>query len=425
MKRVMILLLAMLLAIPALGEEENGALYLLVQRNAAGEMQPVGSAVLYKDNATLLTGAPIAQAEGLYAQGTGGSIAVAAVKPAEDGMLLLTLETPSSAAPLTANPEGSPALALGHDAQGQACLSTLDYMTIMPYGSDYALIYTAQQAMLPGSVLLDENGDICGVTLAAYGEGINRYVAATDQALTGLQYDVSWLTGFTADYAQGLLTVDWSACDMTCGQEDCVISLFVQDVQNPYFTYYTVKEGTQAELLLTPGRSYRLWVQHAHGEAQPNMVFPENRSVLAELPQPSAFHLYDYETAAMYLSAVPAAQADEADNTYLPPASSVTRDDLMNPENAFFLQVRSTYAVDQQEEALLVASLTTPEGYCFSMEGQFLFQPELQQQDEWNVNIAELLDNCLAYSGQLSSGVYTLSYYLDGSIGAQYDFTLE
>lgn len=425
MKKVIILLLALLLAFPALGESESSALYLLVQRTSTGEMQPVGSAVLYQDKTTLLTAAPITQAEGLYAQGEGGIFGIAAMKPTDDGLSLLTLEVSSPATPLAANPEGSPALALGHDTEGKACSSTLEYMTIMPYGSSYALVYTAQQAMLPGSVLLDDSGAICGVTLATYGEGINRYVAATDQMLTSVQYDVSWLTGLTADYAQGLLTVDWSACDMTCEQDDCVITLFVTDIQNPYFTYYIIEEENQVELLLPPGRSYRLWLQHAHGEAQPGMTFPENRSILAELPMPNAFCLYDYQTAAMYLSAVPVGRADEADNTYLPPMEEVTAQTLLDQENTVFLQVRSTYAVDQQEDALLIASLTTPEGYCFYLEGQFLFLPELQQQDDWNVNITDLLNAYLAYCGKLSSGDYTLSYYLDGSIGAQYCFTLE
>lgn len=425
MKRLMILLLALLLALPALGEEESSALYLLLLQDASGEMQPIGSAVLYGDASTLLTTAPIAKAEGLCAQGAGGTLSITAMKPMENDMTLLTLEQPSPAAPMSLNLETSPAMVLGHDMAGNACTSTLSDMTVMPYGNGYALVYTAQQAMLPGSILVDSSGIFCGAALATYGEGINRYVATTDQALTGLQYGVSWISGFSVTYAQGLLTVDWSACDLSCDQESCVISLFVQDIKNPYFTYYIVKEGTLAELLLPPGRSYQLWLQHAHGEAQPSTTLPENRSFAAEIPSPGTFTLYDYQTAAIYLSTVPAAQSAASDNIYLPPAQNITRETLLDPESAFFLQVRSTYAVQQQESALLAVSLTTPEGYSFHAEGQFLFQPELQQQDDWNVNITDLLDAYLSYCGQLSSGDYTLSYYLDGAIGAQYYFTLE
>lgn len=423
-KRFIVLLLALLLAFPVLGEETDSALYLLVLRDAAEETM-VGSAVLCRDHTTLLTAAPLTLTDGLYAQGAGGSVSITAATPLDDGLTLLTLEAPAPGEPLAVNPEGTPALVWGHDSEGQACSSALDYMTIMPYGSDYALVYTAQQAMLPGGILLDENGAVCGVTLAAYGEGINRYVAVADQALVGLQYDVSWVSGFAVEQEQGLLRVDWSGCDLACGREDCVISLFVQDTQNPYFTYYIVEEGTQAELLLPPGRSYQLWLQHSHGEAQPNMVFPEKCAALAELPAPGSFTLYDYETAAMHLSAVPAAQADEADNTYLPPMENVTAETLLDPESAIFFQVRSTYAVDQQEDSLLVIALTTPEGYSFYTEGQFLFQPELQQQDDWNVNMTDLLDTYVTYCGQMASGSYTISYYLDGELGAQLCFTLE
>lgn len=420
MKKLLAVLLTLLLIFPAVAEEES-ALYLLTKADGT----PVGTAALCLDATTLVAAAHLAGQGELLAVGAGGTFAMTAMGSLDGNLALFTLETPAPATPMALSLTSTPALAWGHDESGQACTSTLGMASVMPYGEDYAMTYTAQQAMLPGSVLVDESGSLCGVTLAAYGEGINRYVAVAGQSLAAIQYNAAWLTGFATTVEAGAVTVDWSGCDLACGQEDCVVAVFVQDTANPYFMYYAPEEGTQATLPLTPGRSYGLWVQHAHGEPQPRMGFTEACMVAVTLPQAEAFTLYDYATSAMHLSSVPQTEAAAAANTYQPPMEAITMDALTAEDCCIFLQVCSTYAVTEEESATLVASLVTPEGYCFTLEGQFLFEPELQQQDDWNMDITELLADCLAYGGQLSPGEYTLSFYLDGALGGTMTFTLE
>lgn len=420
MKKLLILLLALMLIVPAMAEEET-ALYLLTDESGT----PVGTAVLCGDTSTLLTTAALGNRENLQAVGAGGSIGIASARSVTGNLALLTLASPSPAEPLEMNMEGVPALCLGFDLTGAACVSSLSDTGVVPVESEFGVIFTAQQTMLPGAVLVDENGKVCGVTIAAYGEGVNRYVSAVGTAFDAVQHAASWVSGFTAGERNGALHVDWSNCGLQCDREDCVVSLFVEDEQNPYFTYYIVSEGTDADLLLTPGRSYRLWLQHAHGEAVPTMTMDNDSAVLAELPEKGTFTLYDFQTSAMYLSAVPATDVEEAENTFLPPVESLNRAALLEPDNAIFLQVRSTYQVEEQQSAMLVTSFLTPEGCNFSLEGQFLFQPELQQQDDWNVNLTDLLDDYVHYCGQLAEGEYTLRFYLDGALGAEYTFTLE
>lgn len=420
MKKILVLLLALLLAYPALAEEAS-PFYLLT----AADGTPVGTAVLCQDASTLLAAAHLTGQGELLAQGSGGPMAVTQVRTLGSSLALLTLDTPSPAAPLALNLEATPALAFGYDEKGQACISTLEQRSIIPYGDDFALTFTAQQAMLPGSILVDENGCLCGLCVASYGEGINRYVGIAGQMLAPIQYNAAWVTDFTATPGSGSVTVDWSACDMQCSREDCVMSVFAEDIQNPYFSYYAAKESTSASLLLAPGRTYRLWLQHAHGEPQPNMSLPGGSAQLVKLPSPERFTLYGFKTQDMHLSAVPAREAAEAENTYQPPMASISAAALLDPDSTIFMQVRSTYQVEEEQSAMLLASLVTPEGCCFTMEGLFLFEPTLQQQDDWNLNITNLLDACVSYCGQLAAGEYTLSFYLDGALGAEVTFTLE
>lgn len=419
MKKLLVLLLALWMICPAMAEES--ALYLLT--NGAGT--PAGTAALCLDASTLLAPACLADDQGLQATGAGGTFRVTGARPMGNDLALLTLDAPSPAAPVDINLTGTPARALGHDEKGQACTSGLDYRSVVPFGNDFALIFTVQQAMLPGGLLVDGSGALCGMVTRAYGEGIHRYVAAVGNMLAGVQQNAGWVTDFAATPGPGELLVDWSACQPSCQEKDCVYTVFVQDKGNPFFSYYVVEEGTQTRMQLPPGRSYLVWLQHAHGEPRPDVPMAADCAVPVRLPDPAAFDLYAFRNAMIHLSAVPAREAEQAENTCLPPMESITLSALTDPDTAIFLQVRSTYQVEETQSAMLVATLETPEGCCFALEGTFGFEPSLQQQDDWNVNITELLDSCISYCGQLSPGEYTLSFYLDGSLGGAIGFELE
>lgn len=438
-KRVLIVLLtALLLSSAALAEADvpqalpllPESLYLLVSRDTQGVDTPVGSAVVYQNQSTLLTTAwTLLQLDGeLYALGAGDEIEItgSAMLSDRDGLVTLTLASPSPAAPLSPNPVGTAVYALGHTLQEQAVCHPIQYPSAIPYGESAAMLYSVPGAMLPGSVLLDEQGLLCGISLAAYGEGVNRYVALPLSESTLAADTISWLTGFTVTADAGYLHVDWSACDMTCDKDDCVTGVFYADTRNPYYSYF-MEEETSVEILMVPGHNYQVWVQHAHGDIDTDAARPEEASVLATIPEAEAFERYNYKDSSIYLAAVPLEDAEECINMHIPPMEAMTAEALADAESAIFMQVVSSYTVAADVEADLLVVLTTPEGYTFDLPGTFLFDTTLQEKDEWNVEIYPLLDDYLSFneSGEFVPGEYTLCYYLDGALANQLTWVLK
>lgn len=441
-RRMLAALLALMLLIPAFAWAEtgvSGALYLLVSRSEEGIDTPVGSAVVFADQSTLLTSVwALGSREGLLAVGEGGEFTITQlVRPTENSeLLLLTLDRPTPAKPLLLGHSQGQLSVLGHTVQGETLVSPAAHVTAAAVRTQETVLYSAASPLLPGSVLLNETGDLAGLTLSAYGEGVNRYFALTSTALleefTAAQAaeaaaSGNWITDFAISYKDGLVAVDWSASQLSCEGKGCTFTLYYADAQNPYYSYLPVSGGTSAQLPLVPGRTYRVWLEHLHSEeANPAALTSAPHQVLP-VPQLPPFALYDYRDSDIYLASAPAQDADALVNTYLPPMENITAQSLSAPDSAFFLQVFSTYAVEENIEANLLVTLTTPEQYCILYPAAFIFDTSLQHNDVWNADITRLFTDYAAFSptGGLASGTYTLRYYLDGALANEYSFTLE
>lgn len=429
LKRFFSLLLALLLLTACAQAETADALYLLVDRNAEGVDTPLGSAVLYQDASTLLTSVwALTQLEGdLYAVGADGTYAALDAVGEDKELVTLALETPSTAQPLQPGSAGTTLYVLGHNAASQAVEGEAKHLSTMPYDYDAtAMLFTAPDSLLSGSALVDEEGNLFGITLGGYGEGVNRYVAMP-LTETGMgEQAVSWLTGFTVEAKAGYLSVDWSDCDHTCDKGNCVTGVFYADTQNPYYSYF-VEEETAVDILAAPGRSYQVWVQHAHGDIAQNAERPAEAAVLATTPAAEPFDRYDYKDSAIYLAAVPLEEQEDYINKHIPPMEAVNAETLADAQSAIFMQVVSSYAVEETQYSDLYLVLTTPEGYAIGYAAEFVFEPALQERDEWNVEIYSMLDDYLAYNddGEFAPGAYTLCYYLDGALANQLTWVLE
>ncbi len=434
-KRMLVIILALMLFLPcAAAEEPAQGVYLLVDRDENGIDTPIGSAVVFQDQSTLLTTAwTVYQQKGLiYALGQGGEALVEDVRvySAEGGLVLLQLASPVPAQPLglsTAQTSQESLAVCGHSLQGTAVQGSIAHPAVIPFRSFTALTYTAECALLPGSMLLDDQGQLAGVTLAAYGEGVNRYLALSAADIAATQQETEWLTGFTVTPGTGKLTVDWSSCGLDCAEEDCTLTLFYADIANTFYSTLPLEEGTSADVHLMPGRSYQVWIQHCHGEADMYAARPQESAVSVILPQAAPFALYNYQDAEIYLSSAPIDQAEDWYNKHLPPMEELTPDTLGDASSAIFMQVSSAYTVTQDESAMLLVALTTPEGYAVCSLGEFLFDKTLQQQDLWNFPIYPLLDDYLAFNGTgvFAPGEYSISYYLDGALCNTFTWTME
>lgn len=439
LKRMLALVLAMmLLPLAACAQEQTcDALYLLVSRDAQGNDTPLGTAVVFMESSVLLTTTGFAVGDGtLYAVGKGGALAVngAAALPDINGLMLLSLESPSPAAPIGQGRLEGALTILGSSKDGTIVSSAIDHPSYMPYNKDYLLLYTAGTSLLPGSIVLDSSGGLACMTLAAYSEGLNRYAGVLYDSISAAMKStkaappegVSWVTGFTATAGAGEFTVDWSACDLNCEKEDCVIGVIFANVNNRYFSYRKA-EGSSVQIHAVPGETYRVWVQHAHGDLDVSASRYADEAVTVVLPQAVPFTKYAYTDLEMYLGAVPAAVAEDYINVRVPALEEITAQTLTDPEQAIFLQLHSTYDIDHTFQRDLVVALTTPEGYIFDYASQFIFDLTLQRSDVWNVDITRLLQDYLAFNGTgvMSPGQYALRYYLGGEMANELLWTLE
>lgn len=450
MKKLLALMLAVTLAclsVPAMAAgAAEPALYRLVSRDARGNDTVLGSAVLLMERTVLLTTVWAAQADGgLYAIGSGGEFPIErGVRVPSDGdLLILELDKESPAAPLLLGSSDTDDLvSVGIRGDGTVISADVRHVSTVPYRGENCLLLTAEEDLLPGSVILGANGDLAGVVVAEYGEGAGRYVAMPAETIyqllaedtqsmdEGWQESLpdgsSWLKDVSVTAKPGMLLVDWSASEIENLSEDSVFEVFFADMANPYYSYVQVDGSErQAELPAVPGREYMVWVQHAHGEAVTDGYRPDELAVQVRTEDAAPMELYSYADTTFYLGAVPAEQAENVEGL-VPPLEAITAEALSDPTTALCLQAVSTYEIDQTTEAALLVTLFTPEGFVFMEDAGFIYEPSLAKEDIWHVDVTELFGDYSLYNGtgSLASGEYTLAYYLDGCLANSLQWTL-
>lgn len=447
MKKLLALMLAVTLAclsVPAMAAEP--ALYRLVSRDARGNDTVLGSAVLLMERTVLLTTVWAAQADGgLYAIGSGGEFPIErGVRVPSDGdLLLLELDKESPAAPLLLGSSDTDDLvSVGIRGDGTVISADVRHVSTVPYRGENCLLLTAEEDLLPGSVILGANGDLAGVVVAEYGEGAGRYVAMPAETIyqllaedtqsmdEGWQESLpdgsSWLKDVSVTAKPGMLLVDWSASEIENLSEDSVFEVFFADMANPYYSYVQVDGSErQAELPAVPGREYMVWVQHAHGEAVTDGYRPDEFAVQVRTEDAAPMELYSYADTTFYLGAVPAEQAEDVEGL-VTPLEAITAEALSDSTTALCLQAVSTYEIDQTTEAALLVTLFTPEGFVFMEDAGFIYEPSLADEDIWHVDVTELFSDYSLYNGteSMASGEYTLAYYLDGCLANSLQWTL-
>ena len=159
MKKLLILLLALLLLPAAFAQGESSAedaLYTIVLRTEEQDV-PLGTGVLLLQPDVLLTAQPCLKDGPLYAVGADGEHAVIDRLDLSAGVSLLQLASPSDAAPLTFSDfsvMASPYM-LGADEAGTRCLMRLHQAVYDRYEEYDALAICAEEGLLPGGAVLD------------------------------------------------------------------------------------------------------------------------------------------------------------------------------------------------------------------------------------------------------------------------------
>lgn len=430
LKKFLILLLALMLPCAALADASS-AVYRLYDYAPDGETYMLGTGVLVGDQTTLLSTVSASTVEGqLWAVGEGGAIWISRAMGFTDRgeLAVLTLTKPSPATPLTLAPDGAaPERVLASDWDASQLDMYVDVVAPLTLREGDCVLYeTAEDHLLPGGALLDEDGHLAGLSLYSYGEGDGRYVAITAEGIRTLMENWKagkdaggnrWLGGFTVDWKHARCIVDWSGCELPEGATADQLRIYFMDTQNPYYTYYPCEAGTTTQTLyLTPGRSYHIGLLHVTGEVG-NIDLPNVASQDVTIPAAEPITLHNYHDSDFYLGVMPADWTDEP-FTPVERLTEITAEALSRPDQALFWQAFTTYQTDEMQDCLMLFTLETPEGYCTSYVAGFIFDPSMQQSDVWHADVTHLFDLYLEFNGtgEYAPGAYKLNCFIDGSL---------
>ena len=442
MKKLLALLLCVLLLgiSPAMAEKsEPLPLFRLTVKDAAGQEKTIGSAVLFSGE-DLMTTVPVTNPDGITAYDPNGSAyAITDVMSSAYGYAYLGLDrVVEDFLAFDISFEGiADSRLVGLTANGQRYEGPAKSVTAATYRGIDAYLVSADEPLMPGAVLVDERNDLIGLVMATWGEGENRYVAAREIDLLLMQLgeldqetvpeaDVDWLTGMTLDYREGVLTVDWSGCELSGLDGDSSFIVYVQDIGNEglYYSYYLADAPeTSKEIALAPGRSYAIWVSHVHGEDAEPMLSYDAPATTFTAPDEGMLTDYGF-TDDCYIGWTPNGEdPNEAVSLMETPRELI---EMRAHEEPFYLRVANTYHVEEDIEQSMIVALQTPEGYLIASVNGYIFSPEYEENDVWSVEINELFDTYIEYgTGGYAEGEYKVRYAIGGVWAGECAFTFD
>ena len=434
MRKLLILLicLALLPMLPAAAEESaRTPLFRLTATDENGQETNVGSALLALEGHMLFTGAPMDGQTGLTAYAPDGSAhAVREAVAGGGGLTLLILEEGADVpfGGFSQERIGAGRL-VGLTANGRWYDAPVTGATKAVYRGYDVWVVTAGEALRPGSVVVDAEGGLIGLTVAEWGEGEARYVVlAEDALLEAMAAEIQeggteWLDA-ELRYEDGLLVIDWSGCELDGPDENSGITVYVECAANAYYVYYEVEPTVYATYTeAVPGYDYLVWVERHYGEPSGNLSLKHALNIA--IPEADDFTDDDF-TSECWLAWAPAGEVPDP-TAKLPALEEITAETLMDPSRTLYLQVVNTYAVDEEMETTLILALETPEGYVFHTLNGYIFLPEAQEEDVWNADVSELFTRCLMYGDAMTftPGAYTLSYLIGGHWAGRVTLTIE
>ena len=436
MRKLLALLICLTLlpAMPARAEARAAIpLFRLTATDADGVETEVGSALLALDGQMLFTGAAVPGRLTAYAP-DGSAHAVGQIVSGGGGLTLLILEEDANL-PVggLSGADVSKSRLIGLTANGLFYDAPVTGAARSVYQGYEVWLVSAAEPLRPGSALVDAEGGLVGLTVAEWGEGEARYaVLAGDALIEALSAEVEaepelgdsvWLEA-ELGYEAGLLSIDWSRCEVDGLDADSVFTVYVECGANPYYLYFDMEPVASATYTeAVPGYEYRVWVECHHGEPSGGLPGKYARSIA--IPEAGDFTDDEFSNEC-WLAWAPAGETPDVD-ARLPALEPITAQTLTDASRTLYLQAVNTYAVEEEMETTLILVLETPEGYVFHSLSGYIFLPEAQAEDVWNADVSELFANCLMYSDSMgfSPGTYTLSYLIGGQWAGRISFTLE
>lgn len=424
MKKLLILLLALCLlpAAFALGASAEDALYTVVLRTEERDV-PLGTGVLLLQKDVLLAPQDCLRDGSLYAVGEDGEFPIVDRLDLADSVSLLQLGGVSAAAPLTLSDfsvMASPYMP-GAAADGTRGLFRLHQAVYDQYRNHNALMLSAEEGMLPGGAVLDENGALMALVIARKTEGQAMYTALLANSI---QHLLSMGEGSAAflpvecSWQGGRLTVTWTDKPRLDG----VYVLNVSGAQNNYYTTFTAQPDQHSiSLAVPPGHGYDLQVQWARSQSE--ALSPTWASMTRTETPDARFAAFGFR---QECSLILTSHDPDTLTALQPVAPALSVDMLQTGSPYAVLQVVNRYDVDAAIDLPMTVELIAPDGKFYFEELRYHFAPEYEAEDLFFIDVTELFDDCAAFTeGGLQPGEYTLRYAIGGLTAGEYRFTLQ
>lgn len=438
MKRLCALLMALLLLTGAAAAEAPaaqapaGTLMKLVSRTDEGDTV-VGSGVLFGKSDRLLTSYGSVLAEGeliaVAAEGSEYPVEAATELFGSDALLLHLSEAVAAEPAGTATAADSGELMLqGWRRDGSFSQALVETVTPTAYRELMAGLLSAEPGFLPGSAVLDAQGNLVYLVISTFIEGDGQYVIFDSEMLAYMAAQVEagseqphWLDVKLSSTEKGLTVVDWAHCDV----QDKQVMVFFEDTGNVFTTRLTVQAGESSTALhLVPGRSYYIYAQAY--ETEP--VFTQRPPVYEQAPFTVPVGTADLHgfKAAGFLT-VAAADTDLASTELLEKNEDFSLQTMTDENNLIIVQAQDTYQVTEADELPSVTMLYAPDGQVFLEFSMYSFLPEIQTGDIYRMDVTALFRSAAKFApdGQLQPGEYTVAYAIGGQVVWQQTITIE
>lgn len=424
MKRILSLVMAVLLclcAMPgAVAEESLEALYRIVLRTEAGD-RPLGSGVVFGAADTLLTAEACLREGELVAIGADGEHAVTSWEPVRTtGAALLHLAEPAAAAPipLTSNASSIRHALYGVTAQGEFVSAGYAIPQRRIYRATENVLLSSVDGLLPGAVLLDDQGALVALTVSQQGEGEGLYTALYAANIgRGLNAADAFIP-VELNWENGELRVTWTDTARGSG----VYCLCYLAEENEYYTRILLAhDKREVVLALAPGHCYYFQLQWLASEDQP-VAFDWDCMQTYTLPE-GRFSQYGFQQRCNLVIA----RKGQRITQQLSSPALFTVDTLTDADTSRYLQMVYTHQVTEEVTLPMTISLIAPDGQCFFLEKSCTFSPtEAGEECFAALPVDTLLAECGEYAGGgLSAGEYTLCWSLAGRLAGTYAFTVE
>ena len=281
-----------------------------------------------------------------------------------------------------------------------------------------------------GSPVLTEDGRLAGVIAAEYAEGENRYVALSAEEVIRSMVEVSALLanlpawgnppeGFRVSVDKNRVTVDWADMALPEKKEGESLYLVVVDAGNSYLNYYPAEtEEKSRSLLLTPGRVYLCGIVASEG--LPSDIPEQYEAVF--LPRAQQLTAHNFRSLVCAIAEAPESGVSEGHPPV--PVTEVT-EELLRSGRAWFYSA-STYEVAETlpDESLLV-TLTDPNGNNYQYTSLWIYAPQYMAEDVWYIALTENgLTTALDRNGY-PKGVYRMAFYVNGDLADSLTFELK